>query len=358
MDFKPNFEKILIFKLGLIGDILMTTPLIREIRTNFPESEIIYYIGDENAFSVLKGNKNIDRVEVFDNYLLFLKDILKLFLLLIKIRKEQFDIAFILDKHWAFGLFIKLCGIPIRVGFDRDGGGIFNTCNIRYHEAKHEILYYLSLLESIGIKPKIDTQMDLFIDKKEINLANKFFKKNKLQDKIIGIFASDGDIKSERSNPLKESRDIRKYPPNKWIELIQKLSKKYKIILFGGPRDKEFNQKMINFLKNKNIINGTCSTIQETAAIMGKCSLIITTDMGPMHLASAVNNKIISLFGPTNPARKAPLHKESIAIWKDQDIYDENFELYGRQPNKNKKNRWMKRITVREIEEAVKRYLS
>jgi len=71
-----------------------------------------------------------------------------------------------------------------------------------------------------------------------------------------------------------------------------------------------------------------------------------------MHLASAVNKNIISLFGPTHPKRKAPLHKESIAIWKDEDIYDDRYEIYG--DKSNLKDSYMSRINIKDILEELK----
>ena len=94
----------------------------------------------------------------------------------------------------------------------------------------------------------------------------------------------------------------------------------------------------------------------KSAALIKKCSAIVCSDSGPMHIASAINNKIVSLFGPTNPERKAPLHEKSIAIWHDQDIYEENYELYGKLPKPEKE--WMRKITVKEVMEAVKKIIS
>jgi ADP-heptose:LPS heptosyltransferase len=110
-------------------------------------------------------------------------------------------------------------------------------------------------------------------------------------------------------------------------------------------------------LKNKAIINGVNSSIKKSAALMKKCNIVICSDSGPMHIAAAVNNKVISLFGPTNPTRKAPLNKDSVAIWKDQEIYEENYELYGKVPDFSKKDKWMKKITINEIEDTVKKLL-
>ncbi len=347
-----NPRKILIFKTGAIGDVLMTTPFVRQLRKQFPKSQIVYYVGTYSA-SVLEGNKNINRIERFDQNMFFRKNIFKVLSLRNKIKKEKFDAAFILDKHWIFGLFMKLCNIPTRIGFNRNREGKYHTDSIIYQQAQHEIIYYLSLLEAISIKPDTkDTQLDLTVPKKDLSFADSFFRKNKLTGKVIGMLLGGGG-----ENPG-ESGAIRKFQTEKYIELIQRLSNNHKIILIGGPNDRQLNEDVIRFIKNKNVINSAgAANIKQSAAIMKRCAVIVTHDSGPMHIASAVNKKIVSLFGPTNPKRKAPLHDESIAIWHDQDIYEEEYELFGKQPSASKKGKWMKRISVQEVEKAVKSLL-
>lgn len=348
MDSKKSYPmKILLFKIGAIGDVLMTTPLARQLRKEFPKAKIIYYTG-RTASKVLEGNKNLNKVAAFDENIFYRKRFLKAFKLRNEIKNEGFDIAFVLDKHWAVGAFIKSCGIPKRIGFDRGNEGKYHTDSIPYLDARHEINYYLSLIEKIGIEPSKNTKIDIDLSKNDILFADKFFKNNGLKGKVIGIVPGGGVNPGEKT-------PIRRYPHEKMIELIQKLSKNYKILLLGGKQDEELNQSIIIFLKEKNIINGARESIKESAALMKKCSIIICSDSGPMHIASAVNNKIISLFGPTNPARKAPLHKESISIWHDDDIYERGYEIYGKLPSPEKKNKWMRKITTKEIEEAVRK---
>jgi len=57
-------QKILLFKIGAIGDVLMTTPLVRQLRKNFPEAKIDYLIGKSSS-KILEGNKNIDEIIPF-----------------------------------------------------------------------------------------------------------------------------------------------------------------------------------------------------------------------------------------------------------------------------------------------------
>ena len=71
-----NPKKILVFKIGAIGDILMTTPLVRQIRKSFPKADIVYYVG-KYAADIFQGNKYLNRVESFDQNIFYKKNILR-----------------------------------------------------------------------------------------------------------------------------------------------------------------------------------------------------------------------------------------------------------------------------------------
>ena len=321
-------KKIIFFKLGALGDVLMTTPLIKEVRIKFPHAHIDYYVG-EGFKGALEGNKNINNIITFDEKIFYTKNPIKLIKLIKKIKKEKYDIGFVLDKHWIFSLVLMLGKVKERRGFKR-GKISFNTSNITYKEAKHEIDYYLMLLKNeVNENQK---NIDFFLSKKDDDFGKKYSK-----ERYYVIINSGG------SNPG-ESGNIRRLPDKLFVEMVEEISKKFKVFLVGGKNDYEYYHKF-KFGDNVDNISGK-NTLKESVAIMKYADKIITTDCGAMHLASAVNKNLICIFGPTNPKRKAPLWKETKIIWKDEDIYDEKYELYGIIP---KDKEFYKKIKVEDI---------
>lgn len=344
-------KKILLFKLGAIGDTLMTTPFLRQLKKTYPKAKIDYLIGNASK-DVLIGNRNINKIIPFDESIIFKKRIRQYFELKNKIKREHYDKVFVLDKHWAMNFTAKMFGIRERIGFDRLGKeGKFLTKKIYYGNEKHEIYYYLDLLKADGIKPDYkDTRMDLTLSKNDIKKAENIWKKNSLEDKkVICIIPGGGN------NPG-ESTGVRNWPIYRYIRLAEKLiTKKYSVILVGGKSDEKLSRIITENIKhNKKIINLTgILTLKESAAVISKCHYVICNDSGPMHLAACVNDKIISLFGPTNPARKAPLLKSSHAIWKGKKEYDKNYELFGKTPRIEAINS-IKKITVNDVLKHIK----
>jgi len=337
-----EYERILIFKTGALGDVLMTTPLLRQLRKKFRKAKIDYLVGKSSS-KILEGNKYLDEIIEFDEKLFFKKNPAKWFRLISKIRSRRYDLIFVLDKHWVFNLTAYMFGIKTRIGFDRGREGLLLNYAVHYRKKRHEIFYYLDLLNEISKSDlKVDYKdfkMDLFISKKDQALADNFLRKNKIEN--FCVMTNSGG-----NNPGEKSK-VRKIPDKLFSNIITNISAKYPVVFIGSRNEQDYYECFCS----DNLCNNNCYnlagklSLKETAALMKKSKFIITSDSGPMHIASCVNKKVISIFGPTNPERKAPLWKESRSIWKDKKIYDENYELYGKIPRKD----FMKKIKAKDV---------
>ena len=322
--------KILLLKKGALGDVLLTTPLVRQLRKNFPDSQIDYWVGDISQ-TALQKNQHLDRSVGFDEKIFTQKNVFKFLRLVNRIKTQHYDVAFVLDKHWVYALAVFLARVPRRLGFLRDWlSCIFLTHQIDRRPIRHEILYYLDLLHLIGNVDYKDTKIDFSIS------TNAKSRTNSLIKNFVVVVNSGGDNLSEQSQ-------VRKLPDEKFRELLSKLSAVYKVALIGGENDTKYYQQFTN----SQIINfaGQLS-LEESAALMQRATHIYTTDSGPMHLAASVNENITAFFGPTNPARKAPLVSNIKTVWDDQDIYEEAYELCGRVP----KSIFFTRLDFEEVE--------
>ena len=127
---KTDIPKILLIKLGAIGDLVLASSFFDHLRKNFPHSEIILMVG-RSSYYAIESNPNIDRFILADDYVLYHGGLwlrsLECLRLIYKLREEAFDMAFVLHRAWPFNLLAYMVNIPMRVGFGRGHEGMFLT---------------------------------------------------------------------------------------------------------------------------------------------------------------------------------------------------------------------------------------
>ena len=111
----------------------------------------------------------------------------------------------------------------------------------------------------------------------------------------------------------------KKCDPEKFAEIANALIKKYnaKIFIVWGKSDEEDAFKIHSLLEEKSIIAPE-TTIQELAAMIARCKILIANDSGPMHIATAVGTPVLALFGPTNPYMHGPFGDKNEWIHLDE----------------------------------------
>ncbi|MCK4521242.1 MAG: glycosyltransferase family 9 protein [Nanoarchaeota archaeon] len=311
IDRNIKIKKILIINSGYIGDSILSIPLINNLRNCCKDAKISLVINPK-FIDLWKNNKNIDNIILYDApWIRYkkgfnIKDILTYLKFIKKIRKQRFDLA--IDTRGDFRnnlLFLYLSGAKQRIGFGYTGGSYFLTKNVKYKQGIHEVEKNLSLLKAINCPIK-ETIPELDVKKQDITKIKRILAKNKINKRIV--------INPFAGYPSKE------WPLEKFAELIDNLIKKYKtkIIIIGGSNDIQKSESLLQKIQNKDkIINLTGKLkLMQTAALLSLSDLLIGVDSGPMHMASAVGCKTITLIGPTDYRRWGPYgdKKEHIII--------------------------------------------
>lgn len=316
-DYDTGGKNILILKLGAIGDVLMATPAIREIRRLYPSAKIFHLIGQWSS-EIMSNNPNVDELIVIDEKIFWKKKIISVIKLLLELRKKKIDIVF--NMHWSewMNLFALATGASERIGFTRSGSGIFLTKKIPYSEGEkgpHQIEQYLALTGNPGsvIPSDIKKMPEIFFKKGEIEKYNNkfrdFFSKN--GKNIIAVAPGGG------SNP-KGSMPGRRWPCSGYIELVNKIIKNtdYNVILLGHGDDKEVIDRILSENKNKRVTGFVDRlNLHENAYMLQNSLILVCNDSALMHLASAVGTKCLSIFGPTAPYDKTPLDRKSVYMY-------------------------------------------
>ncbi|HOX54799.1 MAG TPA: lipopolysaccharide heptosyltransferase II [Candidatus Omnitrophota bacterium] len=299
-----NLKRVLVINPFGIGDVLFTTPVVRNLKKNRPDV-YIGYLCNIRTVKILEANPNIDKVFVFekDHYRDLgkeskLKCLKEFNNLLNSVKKEKFDAAIDLSlgKHYSF--FSWLIGIKKRIGFNYKNRGVFLTdkINIDGYQAKHVVEYYLDLLKFLNIEYK-DSHLDLFVPDEARKWADGFLSEQ-------GIIAGDTLVAVIPGGGASWGKDasIKQWPAEKFAAVARRLAEelKLKILVMGDLKDKESCLKVVDGAKNSAIDCCGKTDIAQFAALLAKTKLVIANDGGPLHLAVAVGAKTVSIFGPVD----------------------------------------------------------
>lgn len=286
-----SINNILIVNSGYLGDSILNIPMIKAIRAKYKDSKITMLVNPK--FLDLWNNfKEVDQILTYDfpwiryGYKIKLSDIKNYLKFIKKLKNLNFDM--VIDSRGDIRnnfLILHASKAWKRVGFGITGGSYFLTDVVKWGY-QHEVDNSLEIAKYLGCNikeniPKLD------VSKKDMTYINQLLKKNKITGKKIVIAPGAG-------YPTKE------WPLENWTKLINELTKKYKIILAGSPKDTKY-EKLPNDI---NLIGKLKLT--QSAALMKSSNLLISPDSGSAHLAAAVGTKTITLIGPTDPIRWRP----------------------------------------------------
>jgi len=287
-DYKPINFKILIIKLDAVGDVLRTTSILRPLKKKFRDSYITWCTR-QNSKVIFKYNTIVDEVIAVDDDAYF------------RLRAEEFDLVINLDTS-------KLSsGIASSISGKKKMGFVLNKKG--YVEATSEtaqIWLEMSAFDDVK-KANIKSYQQIMYEILEIDfpvalpllpITNE--EKNKIKSKQFYKEINQKVISIGLNIGVGSKWPSKGWPLIKWQELINNLEpQKYNLLLLAGPEEElSANQLLSN---NNLLINTGCNnSLLEFAAIVELCDMIITADTLALHIATALEKKIIALFGPTS----------------------------------------------------------
>ncbi len=287
----PADAKILVVDLAFIGDLLMSTPALACLRRAYPQARIDILVSPGSS-PVIEHNPDVDNVLTTSMKKRGWKGIREEAR---RLSGENYHLA--LSLHRAHGTLIMLrqAGIPIRIGFTHGGRGFFLTGGVPFQIQRHRSWNHLRLIEkglSIDVDYSTSTRLDL--DPRAVDTLQELLDGHDLRNGLVAI------------NP-NAAWATKRWTPEGFACVADGLSEDgCAPILIGGPNEKQVAEQVKRSSKRQ-IIDFTGETsLQELAALLSRCRMLVTNDSGPMHMARAVNTPVLPIFGPTDPARCGP----------------------------------------------------
>lgn len=268
--------KFLILRFSSIGDIILTTPVIRCLKLQYPAAEVHYMTKEKFGF-LLRDNPYIDRS-------ILLKDNIKE--ILADAKKENYD--YIIDLHNNIRtLRIKAALGKPSFSFEKLNFKKFLLTNFKINQMPdiHIVDRYMATLNNLNVVN--DNQgLDYFIPEKDIIATSQ-----------LPVTHQDGFT----AYAIGGQHQTKKLPVYRMIELCRKIGGP--LILLGGPEDAEAG-KEIEDAVGSSLIYNACGkyNFNQSASILNRARIVFTHDTGLMHVAAAFKKKTYAIWGNTVPA--------------------------------------------------------
>lgn len=275
-------KKILIIQTAFLGDVILITPLIEELKRIDPNIHIDILIRKGNE-ALLANHPLLRKLLIWDKTT---KKYAHLFQLLKQIRTEKYDEVIGVQRFFSSGFLTGLSGAKHRVGFKKNPLSFLFTQKKRHKigDGEHEVQRNLSLIaHHKGVQPILKPVLYPSVKDEEKVQAYK-------KDEFYCIAPTSVWFTKQMTQ-------------DKWEELMKYLGKNHVIYLIGGPNDKITCERFKKALPDFPIINlaGELSLL-ESAALMRDAKRNYVNDSGPLHIASAMNAKVTAFFCSTIPA--------------------------------------------------------
>ena len=310
-----------------IGDTLLATPLIHELRANFPDAAIDALALWPGSKDLLENNPHLNRIYQRN---LIKAGKLEAFRLLWSLRRERYDVS--INTHpqsrMHYRIAARIAGAILRISHEYECSNWLDRKLVNkvlpQDYSRHSIENNFDVLPLLGAKVKLPShEVEIFLTPGEETFADEFLVKNKLAGKkILGVHVGSGGTKNL---PLK------RWPLKHYAGLVRKLTKErpdIRVLLFGGPEETKDHQVVLAQSDLDLTLEAKTQNLRQTAALMKRCSAFLSVDTALMHIAAAmkVPNQIV-IEAPTLNATNLP-YGNPFTLVKNPVIAGRNLDYY------------------------------
>ncbi|MFH0855153.1 MAG: glycosyltransferase family 9 protein [Candidatus Omnitrophota bacterium] len=305
-----NPKRFLIINPFGIGDVLFTTPVIRALREKYLDCFVGYWcnrrvrplLGSSAKINTLFDLSRGDIKKIYRKS--FLRGLWETLKLGWQIKKGNFNICFDFSLDYRYSLFAKILGIRRRIGFNYKNRGRFLTerIGLTSYSDKHVVDYYLDLLRFLNIEAQ-DKSLELAVPGSAQEHAQDMLAARGIEkgDLVVGIAAGAGGSWGVNAG-------YKHWPALRFAQVADKLAAEFKakIVILGDETEQPISEIIVNAMAYEPINLTGKLKLKWLPAVIKNLDLLISNDGGPMHIASALGVKTVSIFGPVSEVVYGP----------------------------------------------------
>lgn len=296
MDKYKNFSplKILIIQLRQLGDVLLTTPVIKPLKERFPDAAISF-LTEKNASDILSGNPYLDEIITIKRKASTSEQLN----VIMGIRKKGFDMVldFMSNPRTAYISFLS--GAKVTVAYNTSIRRLLYTVNVK-PAGDYVVDHKLSMLRPFGVEGADNTPY-IHVHQEAHDQIASFLKSKGVEDNdfLVCIDAT-------------HRRATRKWAGKEFAEVADRLKEKYnaKVVFLWGPGEREEVEGIMSMCRHRHIID-TGTGIKGLAALLKRANLLVGNCSFPRHVAASQGTPTLIIHGATGVEWKhpAPIHR-------------------------------------------------
>ncbi|MDP8299025.1 MAG: glycosyltransferase family 9 protein [Candidatus Tantalella remota] len=317
---KSKIKKILLITLSNLGDIILTTPVVNKLHSEFPNAVIDVMCGEPGR-EVFRDHPAVGAVDAAQKIRTFSGRVKQT----LSIRKKRYDL--IIDLKNPLTPFLAGARMHAKITFDPTG-------------VRHKVEEHLLKLTGLVDDPLSDIKFFISVKPEEKRYADSF----------VG-----GDWKRlVVMNPGAKSH-LKRWDAFKFAKLTDMIVTEFKsrVVLVGCDEDREVVGKVVSSVTTP--VEDLCSktSLGTLAGLMSEADLVVTNDSAPLHVASAVNAPTVAIFGPSDEKKYGPLSERHITVTPEVPCRPCEKALCGKGPDEG----CISDVDIKTVFAAVKKFL-
>lgn len=300
-------KNILVRMPNWIGDLIMATPVLTDLRRHFPKASITAMCRTPLC-DLLKEDEAIDELFCFtkpSNDFVRRQDLRNI---IDKVAAGKYDLGILLTNSFSSAWWFWLGKVKERLGYAGHWRRWLLTDSVKWEPRKeHEVISYKRLLIPLGI-PLSQTAPRLYVNEKEVEESKQLlYQRGYVKgQKLIGI------------NPGAVYGSAKCWPPERFRALAMRLllETDAAIVFFGDGATVPLVKEISYGLPERVIDLAGVTSLRELACLIKDCTVLVTNDSGPMHIAAAFRRPLVALFGSTDPHLTGPYGQEKSVLHK------------------------------------------
>lgn len=293
---RSAINKILVIKLRAIGDVLLSTAVLPNLRRAFPDAHIDF-LTERPSREVIEGNPYVNGIIIYDN-----KE-QSSFGLLSEVRRKKYDMVIDLFGNPRSALITWFSGARYRVGYRFKWRQYCYNIIVEPRGGEvHNLQFNLDALRAIEV-PIIESSIYFPLTDEGMKFAKEFFNEHNLSGEFVVALNPSGGWYTKR------------WRPHQYAKFADAVVRDYhaQVLILWGPGEHNLALEIQSTMTSKAVMLPS-TTLQQLGAILQRCSVLVTNDSGPMHIAAAVGVPLLAIFGPTRPDFQGPVGEKHAVV--------------------------------------------